>query len=215
VENPGAMSETPLPTSDQSPLRVGALMTLAALAFAALIGVIAVIDADSSGSAVGVGAGTAVTVFLAGGTIACALACLVRRRTEILALGGIAASGLAMDLFALAIWREIDDQTYGKIAAIAFVWTFFGLLMLGLTLGVRPRESLAKALYLGAMVAAGVAGLIASWLIATTGDAVSAISPFGFESISDDSLLRPLALALVLLATLWFGALAASRLEQR
>jgi len=94
------------------------------------------------------------------------------------------------------------------------VWTFFGLLMLGLTLAVRPRESLARALYLGAMVAAGVAGLIASWLIATTGSAVSPISPFGLESISDESLLRPLAAALVLLSTLWFGALAASRLEQ-
>jgi hypothetical protein len=189
-------------------------MTLAALGFAALIGVIAVVDADSSGAAIGIGAGTTVTVFVAGGTIACALACLVRGRSELLALGGIAVSGLAVNLFALAIWREIDDATYGKIAAIAFVWTFFGLLVLGITLAVRPRESLAKALYLGAMVAAGVAGLIASWLIATTGNAVSPISPFGLESISNESLLRPLAAALVLLSTLWFGALAASRLDQ-
>jgi hypothetical protein len=173
-----------------------------------------VIDADGPGSAVGIGAGTAATVFTAGGTIACALTCLVRRRTEILALGGIAASGLAIDLFVLAIWREIDDETYAKIAGIAFVWTFFGLLMLGLTLAVHARERLARALYLGAMLASAIAGLISSWLIATTGDEFTPFSPFGLESISDESLLRPLAAALVLLSTLWFGALAASRLEQ-
>ena len=209
------MSETPAPAPDQSPLRLGVLMTLAALGFAALIGVIAVLDADSTGSAVGIGAGTAVTVFASGATIACALACLARGRSEILALGGIAASGLAIDLFVLAIWREIDDETYGKIAAIAFVWSFFGLVLLGLTLAVQAREQLARALYIGAMVASGVAGLIASWLVATTGGGLTPASTLGLESISDESLLRPLAVALVLLSTLWFGALAASRLEAR
>jgi len=189
-------------------------MTLVALGFAALIGVIAVADADSVGSAVGVGAGAAVTVFTAGGTIACALACLVRRRTEILALACIAASALAIDLFVLATWREIGDETYGKITAIAFVWTIFGLLMLGLALAVHPREQLARALYLGAMVAALVAGLISTWLIVSTGGEVTPLSPFGLSSIADESLLRPLAVALVLLSTLWFGALAASRLER-
>lgn len=207
------MSEVPTAMEDRSPLRVGALMTLAALAFAALIGVIAVIDADGTGTAVGVGVGTAVTVFVAGGTVACALACLVRRRVELLALGGIAASGLAMDLFALGIWREIDDEIYGKIAGIAFAWTFFGLLTLGLTLAVQAREQLARALYIGAMVASGVAGLIASWLIATNGGDVFGLSA-GFDPFADESLLRPLAVALVLLSTLWFGALAASRLER-
>ena len=208
------MSEVPLAVAERSPVRIGAFMALAALGFAALIGVIAVADAESVGSAVGVGAGAAVTVFTAGGTIACALACLVRRRTEILALGSIAVSALAIDLFVLAIWREIDDETYGKITTIAFVWTIFGLLMLGLTLAVRPREQLARALYLGAMVATGVAGLIATWLIASTGGDVTPLSPFGLASIADESLLRPLAVALVLLSTLWFGALAASRLER-
>ncbi|MGH3064973.1 MAG: hypothetical protein ACRDOF_01605 [Gaiellaceae bacterium] len=207
------MSEVPAAVADRSPLRVGALMTLAALGCAALIGVIAVIDADGTGTAVGVGVGTAVTIFVAGGTVACALACLARRRVELIALGGIAASGLAMDLFALAIWREIDDETYGKIAGIAFVWTFFGLLMLGLTLAVQARGRLARALFIGAMVASGVAGLIASWLIATNGGAVFGLTT-GFDPFADESLLRPLAVALVLLSTLWFGALAASRLER-
>jgi len=208
------VSEVPSAVAEQSPVRIGVFMTLAALGFAALIGVIAVADADSASSAVGIGTGAAVTVFIAGGTIACALACLMRRRTEILALGGIAAAALAIDLFVLAIWREIDDETYGKIAAIAFVWTFFALLMLGLTLAVHAREPLARALYIGAILASAIAGLISSWLIATTGDEFTPFSPFGLESISDESLLRPLAAALVLLSTLWFGALAASRLEQ-
>ncbi len=218
------MSEPASPQSpaDRSALDIGVVMTLAALGFAALIGVIGVVDAGGAGPAVAVGAGTTFIVFVAGGTIACALACLVRRRNEILALGGLAASGLAIDLFVLAIWREIDDDTYAKIAAIAFVWTFFGLLMLGLTLAVHPRGPLARALYIGTMVAAAVAGLISSWLLATSGDGVadgyggsvsSGIVPY--VALGDDGLLRPLAAALVLLSTLWFGALAASRLDQR
>jgi hypothetical protein len=190
-------------------------MLLAALGFAALVGVIAVADADSVGSAIGIGAGTAVTVFTVGGTIACALACLVRRRTELLALGSIAVSALAIDLFVLAIWREINDETYGKLTAIAFAWTIFALVMLGLVLAVRPRDQLARTLYVGAIAAAVVAGLIATWLLASSGGDISPLSPFGLSpAVADESLLRPLAIALVLLSTLWFGALAASRLER-
>lgn len=189
-------------------------MTFAALGFAALVGLIAVFDASNRGSAVGIGAGIAVMMFVVGGTIACGLACLARRRSEILALGALAASGLAIDLFALAIWQEIDDDTYAKIAAIAFVWTFVGLLMLGLTLAVQAREQVTRALYVGAMIASGIAGLISSWLIATTGGTVNPVSPVGLETITDESLLRPLAATLVLLAALWFAALAASRLER-
>jgi hypothetical protein len=208
------MSETGSAVSERSHLQIGVLMILAMLGFAALIGLVAVVDADGVGSAVGVGAGTAATVFATGGTIACALACLVRRRAEILALGGLAVSGLAVDLFVVEAWRGIDNEAYGKIAAIAFVWAFFGLLMLGLTLAVQARAAFGRWLYLGAMVAAAVAGLISTWLIATTGGAVTPLSPLGLESISGESLLRPLAGALILLSTLWFGALAASRLEQ-
>ena len=211
------VSEVRSAAAERSPIRIGVFMTLAALGFAALIGVIAVADADSTGAAVGVGAGAAFTVFIAGGTIACALACLVHRRSEMLALVGLAVSALAIDLSVLAIWRDIHDDTYGKLTVIAAVWTIFGLLMLGLVLAVRPREQLARALYLGAMVAAIVAGLISTWLIASAGGEVTPLSPFfgGLTSIEDESLLRPLAVALVLLSTLWFGALAASRLERR
>lgn len=204
----------PSGVAERSPVRIGAFMALAALGFAALIGVIAVVDADGTGSALGIGAVVAVTIFVAGGNLACALACLARRRAEILALGSIAASALAIDLFVLSIWREIDDETYGKLTAIAFVWTIFGLPILGLVLAVRPRAQLARALFLGAIAASIVAGLIATWLIASTGGGVTPLSPFGITSIADASLLRPLAVALVLLSTMWFGALAAGRLEQ-
>ena len=208
------MSETPISATDLSPLRIAVFMTLAALGFAAIVGVIAVIDADHVSSAVGRGFGAAATVFVAGATIACGLACLVRGRAEILALAAVAAAGLAIDLFVLALWLDIDDDTYGKIAATAFVWTFFGLIGLGLALAVQARETLPRVLYIGAMAAAIAGGLILTWLIVTTGGSVTPTSAVGLEDITDESLLRPLAVALVLLATLWFGALAASRLER-
>ena len=111
---------------------------------------------------------------------------------------------------------RIDDATYGKIVSVAFVWTFFGLIGLGLSLAVQAQRSLARALYLATMFATAVAGLISTWLIATTGGAITpATSPFWLESITDESLLKPLGAAFVLLATLWFGALAASRLERK
>lgn len=200
---------------DVSPLRIAVFMTLAALGFAAMVGVIAVIDANNVLSAIGVGFGTSAIVFVAGATIACGLACLVRGRVEILALAAVAAAGLAIDLFVLAIWLDIDDDTYGKIASIAFIWAFFGLIGLGLALAVQARETLTRALYIGAMAAMVAAGLILTWLVVSTGGSVTPTSAVGLESITDESLLRPLAVALVLLATLWFGALAASRLERR
>jgi len=208
------MSETPIPAPDLSPLRIAVFMTLAALGFAAVVGVIAVIDADNVISAVGSGFGTSAIVFVAGATIACGLACLGRGRVEIVALAAVAAAGLAIDLFVLAIWLDIDDDTYGKIAAVAFIWTFFGLIGLGLALAVQARETLARVLYLGAMAAVVAAGLILTWLIVTTGGSVTPTSAVGLEDITDESLLRPLAVALVLMAALWFGALAASRLER-
>lgn len=211
------MSETPISATDLSPLRIAVFMTLAALGFAAIVGVIAVIDADHVISAVGRGLGTAAIVFVAGGTIVCGLACLVRERVEVLALAAVAAAGLAIDLFVLALWLDIDDDTYGKIAAVAFVWAFFGLIGLGLALAVQVRETLARVLYLGAMAAVVAAGLILTWLV-VSGGSVTPTSAVGLEflatSITDESLLRPLAVALVLLAALWFGALAASRLER-
>ena len=117
---------------------------------------------------------------------------------------------LPIDLLVLALLLEIDNEAYGKVAGIAFVWTFFGLLVLGLTLAVGSSGDLARALYLAAVATTAVAGLISTWLVATAG------SVFGdpVEVIGDDGLLRALGAAFVLLAALWFAALAASRLER-
>jgi len=223
----------------RSRLEIGVLVTLATLGFAAVTGFIAVIAADHVATAFSTGLGIAFIVFLAGGTIACALGCLRRGKAELVAIGSILAAGLAIDLTVLAIWLEIDNEAYGKIAAVAFVWAFFALVILGLTLAVGTARNLARALYLGAVVATVVAGLISTWLIATAGgnDAetevqvteagtletvpgetgefeTEEIGYYPYFDIGDDSLLRVLGAMLVLVAALWFGALAASRLER-
>ena len=70
------------------------------------------------------------------------------------------------------------------------------------------------------MLVTVLAGLISTWLVATGGGDSGASGdfsdrgPFGvpFAAIGDDDLLRALGAALVLLAALWFAALAASKL---
>lgn len=208
------------PVQDRSPLEVGALITLGTLGIAGLLGLIAVIDADNVGSAFGLGIGVAFLVFITGATVACALACLKRGRMEIVALGSIFAAGVAIDMFVLAAWQEIDSEAYGKVAGIAFVWSFFALVALGLTLAVGTPAAPARSLYLGSVVATAVAGLISTWLIATAGDGTSIagggdVSLLPGALIGDDELLRALGAAFVLLSVLWFGALAASRIEPR
>ena len=192
---------------------------LATLGFAAIVGFIAVVDTDNVAAAFGTGLGIASFIFLTGATLATALACLRRRRAEIISLVSIAAAGLAMDMLVLAVWLEIDSEAYAKIAGVAFVWSFYALIALGLTLAVaveNPR-SLARPLYLGAVVVTGFAGLISAWLVVSGSneDVVAGAGPEGIPGavLGDDDLLRALGAALVLLAALWFGALAASRIE--
>jgi hypothetical protein len=204
------------PPAKLSRLDIGMLITMISVAIAGLIGLIAVIDADSDIAAIGTGIGLALLVFQSGATIACALACLARHRLELLALGGLLAACLAVNLFALAIWLEIDNETYAKIAGIAYVWAFFGLLVLGLTLAARPRDRLARALYLGAVGASLLGVVLATALIASAGGADTVIfaSPVPYAALGNEDLLRPLGAVFVVIATLWFGALAASRVER-
>jgi hypothetical protein len=116
----------------------------------------------------------------------------------------------------LAIWLEIDSEAYGKLVGIAFVWALFGLLILGLSLAVRPLDTLARSLYLGAVGASLLAGVLATVLIidAGGGEVVASASPVPIQSFADESLLRPLAAVFVVLSALWFAALAASRVER-
>jgi hypothetical protein len=196
-------------------LDIGVIIVLISVAFAGLIGLIAVLDADSDVAAVGIGFGVATVIFIAGGTIACALASLARGRLEALSLGALVAAGLAVDLLVLAIWLEIDSETYGKLVGIAFVGALFGLLILGLSLASQPRNPLARWLYFGAVGASLLGAILATVLIITTGgdDVVPTAGAVPLD-FANESLLRPLAAVLVVMAALWFAALAASRVER-
>jgi hypothetical protein len=188
---------------------------LISVAFAGLIGLIAVLDADSDIGAVGIGFGVTFAIFTAGGTIAAALACLARGRLETLSLGALVAAGVAVDLLVLAIWLEIDSETYGKLVGIAFVGALSGLLILGLTLACQPRDHLALWLYFGAVGASLLGAILATVLIIDSDDGVApAPSIVGVETFTNESLLRPLAAVLVVMAALWFAALAASRVDR-
>ena len=211
--------EQPRPSSSRrgrfSRLDIGMLIVLVSMAVAGVVGLIAVLDADNDYAALGIGFGVAWIIFFAGGTIACALACLARTRLEGLSLGALVAAGLAVDLLVLAIWLEIDDEWYGKLVGLAFVGALFALVVLGLTLACQPRDTLARYLYFGA-VGASLLGVVVAWLlILTTGgdDFVSLRVRRPCRS-SSGAILRPLAAILVVLAALWFAALAASRVER-
>jgi hypothetical protein len=197
-------------------LDIGMLIVLVAMAIAGVVGLIAVLDASNDYSALGIGFGIAWSMFFTGGTIACALACLARGRLEVLSLGTLVAAGLAIDLLVLAIWLDIEDETYGKLVGIAFVGALFGLVVLGLTLACQPRDALSRYLYIGAVGTSLLGAGIAWVLILTTGSddlAPAAFGqPVGFDVGND--LVRPLAAVLVVLAALWFAALAASRIER-
>jgi hypothetical protein len=201
----------------RSPLETGALVALAFLAFAGVVGAVAVLSADSDTGALGVGVGLGTAVFLNGATLAVALACLARGRAVPVALMGVGAAGTAVDLIALAALFEIEDETYAKLTAIASIWSFLALVVLGLVLAAPGPELLARGLKLAAVGAAALSGLFLTVLVLTAGgdDVVVSAGPFPVETFAEEELFRPLALSLVLLAPLWFAALAATRLSPR
>jgi hypothetical protein len=204
----------------RSPLATGSLVALATLGLAAALGGVAVLDEGGEAAAFGTGFGIAVVVFVSGATIVVGLACLARGRAEVVALAGVAVAGVALDLLVLAVWREIEDETYAKVAIIAGAWTFYALIALGLALAVGALGRLSRVLYLCALVVTLAAGLISTYLIATAGDqqpvsddfSDDALYTFGVD-IGQNVLLRVLGLAFVLIAALWFGTIAAQRLE--
>lgn len=192
-------------------------IVLVSMGIAGLFGIVAVFAADSELSALSVGFGITWITFLSGATIACALACLARRRLEALSLGALVATGLAVDLSVLAIWLEIDSDAYGKLVGVAFIGAVFALIVLGLTLACQPREPLARWLYLAAVGVALLGAAIAALLVVTTDGSEATpelfSAPIPFD-VTNDALLRPLALTFVVLAPLWFAALAASRVPR-
>jgi hypothetical protein len=222
--NPVAVSEPSPPqpaassneTQGRSLLEIGALIVLAALAFAAVVGVIAVIDADSRPAGFALGFGVAALVFFAGAAIASALACLVRGRLEYVALGVLVAACLTIDLIVLGVCLDIGSEAYGKAAGVAFLWSFFGLVVLSLALAVASPDRLALALYVGAITAAGAGALISTYLVVSAGAGeLGDATAFGVTPVGDDALLQVLGAMFVLMAAFWFGALAASRLPDQ
>jgi hypothetical protein len=214
----GGVSEPdvqPQPDTSFSRLDIGVLITLATLAIAAVVGVITVFDAGNRYSAIANGVGITFLVFLGGATISCGLACLARHRLEVISLVGLAAVGLFIDLTVLAVWLDIESESYEKLTGIAGVWTLFALLILGLTLAAEPRDALARWLYLGSIGASLLGGVLASVLVLDAGgDGFDTSTVLDLGSFGNESVLRPLAAALVIDAALWFGALAASRVER-
>lgn len=203
-------------SSSRSPLELGALAALVTFGIATVLGLIAVIDTDEAASGFAVGFGVAFVVFLAGATVVCALACLARRRAELVAFAAIVVTGIALDLLVLATWLEIDNEWYGKAVGIGLAWAFFALLAFGLMLAVAGPGRFARWPFFGALAATAAAGLISTYLIATAGGVGNTyfdVSTIGIAP-GDDELLRVLGAAFVLIAALWFGAIAAHRLEQ-
>jgi len=199
-----------------SRLDIGVLITLTTLAVAVVVGLITVFDAGNRYSAIANGLGITFLVFLGGATISCGLACLARHRLEVVSLVGLAAVGLFIDLTAVAVWLDIESEAYGKLTGVAGAWTLFGLLILGLTLAAQPRDSLGRWLYLGAVAASLLGGILASVLILDAGgdDFGAPTTVFNLGSFGNESVLRPLAAVLVVNSTLWFAALAARRVER-
>lgn len=172
------------------------------------------IAADNVASAFGTGLGIAFFIFLTGATLATALACLKRGRADIVALVSIAAAGLALDMIVLAVWLDIENEAYAKIAGVAFVWSVYALIV-GLMLALGTPGNFARPLYFTAVVVAVVAGLITSWFVVSASEAeITSVGLVPEGVLEDDSFLRALGAALVLLAALWFGALAASRIDE-
>jgi hypothetical protein len=219
--NPAAVSESeqPQPARDAQPfthLDIGIFVVLVAMGVAGSTGLIAVLTEDNDLSALGTSFGVVWSIVVSGAAMACALATLARGRLEAVSLGALVAAGLTVDLLVLAIWLDIDSQAYGKVVGIALVGALFGLVILGLALACRPRDAIATWLYFATVGASLLAVAFAWILILTTGDEDFTPSAFGsvvpFDTASD--LLRPLAAVLVVLAALWFAALAASRVER-
>ena len=144
------MEEAAASPAGLSRLDIGVIIVLVAMGVAGIVGLIAVFDAGSDVTAFGTGFGAALLIFQAGATIACALACLARRRFEALSIGAPLLAGILASVLIISV---------GGAASIADVQT-------------------------------------------------------GITSIADESLLRPLAAVLVVLASLWFAALATSRVDR-
>ena len=195
------------------PLRAACLLTLAGVTVAALCALAAVLGESSGGSAAGEGFGLGVTILLASGTVACALACLGRKRLELFAILGIVAAVGAVDLVAVGVWRNVDSVDYGKVLAAFAVWALASLLLLSLVLAAPLSGPMTRLLRFASNGAIVVAALVAIRLVFSAGEgSFGGIAPFGFSAGRTE--LRLLGVAIVIGTAAWLATVTASRFER-
>lgn len=196
----------------QSPLRLGAVAALAALALAVLVAVVAIVDADAAVTAVGQGVGIGVVTFATGALLVCALACLARGTLELVSLLAVAVAGLTLDLVAVAVWRDVQADAYGKIVGVGFAWALVLFLVLALALAAPSRGRISSVLFLLTGLAYAALGVMLTDLVLRGDDALG--NPFGLlgEGVGSAEL-RVLGAAFAVGATGWLATLVTGRLE--
>ena len=85
---------------------------------------------------------------------------------------------------------------------------------LGLTLATQPRDALGRWLYLAAVSASLLGGLILTVLVVSGGSGGTVLPGSPIPVGTNGDLLRPLAVVVVLVASLWIATLAATRVER-
>lgn len=196
----------------RSPLRLGAVAALAALALAVLVALVAIVDADAAVTAVGQGVGIGVVTFATGALVVCALACLARGTLELVSLLAVAVAGLTLDLVAVAVWRDVQADAYGKIVGVGFAWALVLLLVLALALAAPRRGRISSVLFLLTGLAYAALGVMLTDLVLRGDDALG--NPFGLlgEGVGSAEL-RVLGAAFAVGASGWLATLVAGRLE--
>jgi hypothetical protein len=194
-------------------LRIGGLVALVTLAVAAAAAIAEIVSVDQSITAVGQGVLVAFVIFAVGATFATGLGTLRRRLHEVASLVAIAAAGLGLDLIVLAIWLDVEDETYGKITITMLLWAFLLFLVLALALATHGRGGVTRPLFLVTAAFAAVAGIALTHLIIDGRNAID--NPFSvLDTDLDGAELRLIGAALVVFSAGWFATLAASRLAR-
>ncbi len=195
------------------PLRAGSLLALAGLALATVIALVAVFGESSGGSAVGDAAGLAVAILVAGGTVTCALACLGRRRLELVSVVGVVAAVGSVDVIAVGVWRNATSEGYGKTLAVFVVWSLTLLLVLSLVLAAPLSGPVTRILRSVSYAGLALAAVVTTRLVFSVGEgSLGGVAPFGFDAGRTEQ--RVLAAALVIGIASWLGTIAASRFER-
>ncbi len=210
--------DVPSPTAapgpaGMSPLRLGALATLTGLAVATAFALISIVDADAAAGAVAQGVGIGVITFAAGAVFVCALACLARRTLELVSLVAIVVAAIALDLAVIGVWLDVQNDAYGKVVGVAFVWTLVLFFVLALVLAASEQGRVSRVLFAVTALAYAAVGVLLSDLVLRGEDAVE--DPFGLLGNGIGSAeLRLLGAAFVIGAASWLATVTTARLQR-